>query len=104
MTARKETELADRLAALGISAAELAAIVRRPVAEVETWIEGDAEPDAEARILLRVLDQDHVAELAAERVRHMRTMPLRGGDDWQTAGIDRPYGGGHAGTTGGQPE
>jgi len=95
--------LAERLETLGISAPELAVIVRRTVEDVEALIEG-AEPDAETRILLRLVmdpERAHAAKLAAERVRSMRTLPLRQGEDWQTAGIEPPYGSGHQGATGG---
>jgi len=101
---KQASPLATRLDELGISAVELAAIIRRPVEDVEAWIAGDTEPDGEARILLRVLDDDHVATLAAERVRHMRTLPVRRSEDWQTAAIEPPPYGSHDGKTGGQPQ
>ncbi len=94
--------LADRLDALGIEPNELATIIRRPVEEVESWVAGDAEPDAEAGVLLRVLGDDHRAALAVERVRNMRVLPLRAGTG-TAAGIEPPYGSGHQGATGGQP-
>jgi hypothetical protein len=102
------TALADRLAALGgVTGAELAAIVRRPVAEVETWIAGDAEPDGEAKILLRlVMDpaRAHAAALAVQRVRGSFTRDMRG-EAATLADIEPPpYGGGHAGSTGGHPQ
>jgi DNA-binding transcriptional regulator YiaG len=111
MTARKQaaapTALADRLAVLGIEAAEVAAIIRRPAEEVEQWVSGDAEPDAAARILLRLFmdpERSHAAQLAAERVRHTYTRDLRG-EAAEHAGIEAPaYGGGHTGETGGRPE
>lgn len=97
--------LAARLDALGIEAGELAAIIRRPVDEVAAWVAGDAEPDAEARVLLRVLSDDHIATLAVQRVRDRWTADLRG-DGAAYAGIEGapPYGGGHTGETGGRPE
>lgn len=69
MSARKETELAVRLDALGIAAAELAATVRRPVEDVEAWVAGAAEPDAEAKVLLRILDDDADALRRVEQLR-----------------------------------
>lgn len=106
MTPRKETELSARLVALNITPAELAAIITRPVDDVAAWVAGDAEPDPEAKILLRlVIDPARTlaAELAAEYVRSKQTVPL-GGEDWQSAEVERPYGGGFTGTTGGRPQ
>lgn len=107
MTVRKrKSELASRLAALNISGDELAAILRRPAEDVAKWIDG-GEPDAEAKILLRLImdpERTHAAGLAAERVRHMATIPLRGNEDACTEGIEPPYGGGYAGTDAGRPE
>jgi hypothetical protein len=98
-----KSALAQRLAELGdVSAAELAAILRRDEAEVAAWIDGAAEPDPDARVLLRVLDQDVPAALAVERVRSMRVMPLKRGDDWQTADVERPYAGGYSGPDAGK--
>jgi hypothetical protein len=100
--------LAARLGVLDIDAAEVAAIVRRPVEDVEAWIAGDAEPDAEARVLLRLFmdpERTHAAQLAAERVRNSYTDNLAG-DGVAYAGIEGvpAYGGGHTGATGGRPE
>jgi hypothetical protein len=67
-----------RLVALGIFSAELAQIIGRDVEQIDRWREGRGRPDGEARIQLRVLDNDHVAGLAVERVRTLRTLPLRG--------------------------
>ena len=106
MSARKATALAARLDALGITADEASQIVKRDPAEVASWVEGTAEPDGEGRILLRLfmdVERTHAAQLAAERIRSKRTQSLHG-DDWQTEGIDRPYGSGHQGTTGGRIE
>jgi hypothetical protein len=105
VTAAKSTALADRLATLGIAPDELAAMIRRPVDEVEAWVAGDVDPDGEARVLLRVLADDHRAALAVQRVRDGWTADLRG-DGAAYAGIEGvpPYGGGHTGETGGRPE
>lgn len=100
---RTPSPLAARLDALGIEAAELAAIIKRDPAEVAAWIDGSAEPDAEAAVLLRVLDDDADALRRVQRVRNMRTQPLKG-DDWQTKHVDIPYGGGYAGSDAGRPE
>lgn len=98
------TELAARLAALDIDAAEVAAIIRRPVDEVEAWVAGDAEADAEARILLRIFmdpDRAHAAQLAAERVRSSYIRDMRG-EAATLAGIESPgHGTGYQGETGG---
>jgi hypothetical protein len=99
------TPLADRLAELGgVAPAELAAIIRRPVEQVESWIDGSAEPDGEARILLRVLDDSHTAALAVARIRGRQTRDLRG-DGMLKSGIEAiPHPGGFTGTTGGPPQ
>jgi hypothetical protein len=78
------TALATRLAELDITPTELAAIVRRPLSTVEEWIKDG--PDASARILLRFLDDDHVAALAVERVRGTVTQSWRG-DSAEHTGI-----------------
>lgn len=98
----KRSPIALRLTELQISAEECAQIVRRPVEEVVGWIDG-ADPDDESRVLLRLfMDEDraHAAQLAAERVRSKRVHGWQG-EDWQTAEVERPYGAGHQGTTGG---
>lgn len=98
------TELAARLAELEIAAAELAAIIRRPVEQVEAWVAGDAEPDADARVLMRVLSDDHRAALAVQRVRDGWTANLQG-DAATFAGIETPgNGSGYQGATGGRPQ
>ena len=93
MTPRKKTELASRLDALGIDAPTLAAIVRRSVEEVTTWIENG--PDAEAKVLLRVLDNPAAAELAAEQVRNTYTRTLESDAERRDAerGITDGWGG-----------
>lgn len=103
MSTRKPSPLAERLAELSITADELAAIVKRDPAEVAAWIDGSTEPDAEAAVLLRVLDDDADALRRVQRVRNKRTQPLKG-DDWQTKSVDIPYGGGYAGADAGRPE
>ncbi len=105
MSARKATALTARIAELGITSDELAAILRRDPAEVEEWVTGDADPDAEARVLLRLVmdpERTHAAQLAAERIRSKRTQGW-GGEDWQSDGKRPSYGSGHTGATGGQP-
>jgi hypothetical protein len=95
MTAAKSSALADRLAELGgIEAGELALIVKRDPAEVSAWIDGSAEPDAAARVLLRIVfdpEREHAVNLAVERVRNTHTRDLRG-DGMTYAGIDPPNG------------
>ena len=108
MTARKETELAARLAELDITPAELATIIRRPADEVAAWVAGDAEPDGEAKILLRIVtdpERAHAAALAVQRVRDGFTRDMRG-DAATLAGITAvpANGAGHHGPTGGRPE
>lgn len=91
----------ERLISLGILSAELAQIIGRSAAVIDKWREGRSKPDAEARVLLRVLDDDHVATLAAERIRSRRTQSIHG-EDWQSAGVEVPYGGGFAGADAGR--
>jgi hypothetical protein len=104
VTARKPTPLAGRLAELRVTAAELAAVIGRPVELVEGWTAGDAEPDAEAKILLRVLDNPHAAELAVERIRNGHTRNLRSDAELYGGLPSAPYGTGDEGkATGGVP-
>ena|ERR1051326_4029803 len=96
------SDLAARLAELDIDAATLSAIVRRPLDEVEGWI--DSEPPADARVLLRVLADDHTAALAVARIRGRQVRDLRG-DGMVKSGIEAiPHPGGFTGTTGGPPQ
>ncbi len=99
--------LAARLGALGIEPDELAAIIRRPADEVAAWVTGDAEPDGEAKVLLRLVmdpERSHAAALAVQRVRESYTRDMRG-EAATLAGIETPnYGSGHQGATGGRPE
>jgi hypothetical protein len=100
VSARKQTALAERLTTLGITPEELAAIVRRPIEEVESWVFGKTEPDASGRILLRIVTDPAralAAELAAEYFRAKGSVPLRG-EGAQHAGVTPPYGGGFEGT------
>ena len=93
------TELRARIGELGIAPDELAIIVRRPLADVETWCKTAGAIGGEAEVLLRVLMEDHSARLAVERVRSRQTNDLRG-EGAVHAGIDVPYGAGFAGTDG----
>lgn len=94
-----------RLTSLGIYSDELAQIIGVSAATIDRWREGRGKPNAEARVLLRVLDDDHRATLAVERVRHGFTRDMRG-DAATLAGVEAvpPDGSGHHGTTGGRPE
>lgn len=98
----------ERLVSLGIYSDELAQIIGRDAALIEKWREGRAKPDAEARVLLRVLDDDHRATLAVQRVRDGVVRDWRSDGARAPAGFAAvpPYGGGgeHTGTTGGRPE
>lgn len=69
MTAKKSSSpLADRLAELGVTPAELAAICGVDVETVKDWLADG--PDAEAKIRLRpIFGDDAVAEAAVEAVR-----------------------------------
>jgi hypothetical protein len=104
MTARKETELASRLAELGITAAELADIVGRSVEEVEGWVKAEAPLGGEAAVLVRFLAD---AADAQRRVNHLRNA-YQG--DMRGAGVNYagisgvPYGSGRQGATGGAPQ
>ncbi len=97
------TALAARLDELGITPAELAALVGREVEEVEQWVSAKTL-GGEAAVLVRFLaDPDD----AARRVNHLRGAyqgDLRGAGV-NYAGIGNvPYGGGHRGATGGRPQ
>lgn len=99
---RKSTPspLAQRIEELGIEPPELAAICRVSLETVEEWIENG--PDAEGAILTRFLADDATARYV-ERVRNTRTQNLKG-DDWQSANVTVPYGGGFAGDDARSPE
>jgi hypothetical protein len=103
---RKETELASRLAELGIAADELAAMIDRDPDEVAGWVDGAAEPDADARVLLRIVtdpERSHAAQLGAQRVRDTYVRDMRG-DAATLAEIETPGdGAGYQGETGGAP-
>lgn len=75
MTVKKSSSaLADRLAELEISPAELADICQVEVETVEGWIAD--EPDAEAKILLRpIFASDEAAIAAVEKVRRPVSRP-----------------------------
>jgi hypothetical protein len=94
-----------RLVSLGIYSAELAQIIGCDASLIDRWREGRGAPDADARVLLRVLSDDHRAALAVQRVRDGFTRDMRG-DAAKLAGIEAvpPDGSGHHGTTGGRPE
>lgn len=99
--ATNSNPLADRLAELGIDAAELAQIVGRPIETVDGWLADG--PDADAEILTRFLADDADALRRVERVRTKQSQPLRGRDDWASQGVDVPYAGGFAGADAGAP-
>ncbi len=94
--------LAQRLAELSISVEECAAVVKRPVELVRTWI--DNGPDTEGIVLLRFLDDDADALRRVEQLRRTHTTTLRG-DGMEYAGIEGvPYGTQDADkVTGGRP-
>jgi len=104
MPSRKSTSnpLADRLAELGISPAELAAIVGVRVEEVHDWIENG--PPAHGRVLTRFLHADDDALRRIAQSRRTDTTTLEG-DGARYAGIKGvPYGTSDIGkTTGGVP-
>jgi hypothetical protein len=99
------TDLAARLNVLGISIEELVAILRDRYtpAEIEAWIDGKADPDPEAKVLLRIVTdpaREHAARLAVARIRGRQTRDLRG-DGATRSGIETvPYGTAHTGTDG----
>lgn len=104
---RKSTPspLAARLAELKISAEECAQIVKRPLEQVESWLDGE-EPDGESHVLLRLfIDEDRAraATLAAERIRSKHIHGWQG-EDWQTADVAPPYGAGYHGADAGSPQ
>jgi hypothetical protein len=103
-----QPSLAQRLSELNITPDELAAIIDRTAEEVETWVSGDAEPDGEAKILLRLItdpERTHAATLAAERIRGRWEQSLKG-DARTYAELERQpaFGSGFHGATGGRPQ
>ncbi len=92
--------LTSRLDELGITPAEVAQIVKRPIELVEAWI--DTGPDTEGVVLLRFLSDDADALRRVDQLRRTHTRNLRG-DGATQAGVSLPYGSGHTGTTGGVP-
>lgn len=103
MSARKlsaeAARLEDRMAELSAGDEEVAALVGVEPGEVRDWRQGKAEIDPEARVKLRpfLADDPHAAALALERERTKQTRTLET-EDWQSQGVDIPYGGGFAGT------
>lgn len=103
MTAPKRSALADRLAELSITPAELAAIVGRSVEEVEQWVRAETL-GGEAAVLVRFLADPADAERRVNHVRRSYQGDMRGAGI-NYAGISGvPYGGGHQGVTGRRPE
>jgi hypothetical protein len=96
------TALAKRLTALGIDAPTLAAIVRRPLADVERWISARSL-GGEAAVLLRFLaDADDARRRAAQVRRTYRRNYAT--EDPLTRTVRIPYGTADAGKlTGGRP-
>jgi hypothetical protein len=99
VTPRRQTELAAQLDALGITPTELAALVGRPVEEVEGWIAKG--PDAAAKVRLRFLLNELDAIRRVEQLRRTYSQSLAGD---RHDGVTVPYAGGFAGATGGRPE
>jgi|GEM_PF-5343271 len=97
----KETSLRVRLANLGIGADECATLIHRPVSEVLQWVEGMADPDADARVLLRFLANELDA---IRRVEQLRRTYIQSLDGDRHDGVRVPYAGGYAGVTGGRPQ
>jgi transcriptional regulator with XRE-family HTH domain len=92
----------ERLVKLGILSAELSEVIGVSAATIDKWRAGRSNPDAENRIRLRVLDDDHVAALAIERVRERQTRSMQG-EGVERAEVEVPYGGGYENATGGSP-
>jgi|SRR5665811_1033458 len=101
MASKQLTPLAARLAELklNITAEECAAICRRPIAEVETWIAGDAEP---AEALLRWLRDPEDAARRVDQLRRTYTRSLKSAAA-KRIDADIPYGRGFTGSTGQVP-
>jgi hypothetical protein len=63
----------------GVSAAELAEVIRLPVEQIEAFQDGTDDPDPDAAYLIaRALDGSYRAELAFDRLRRRKTVPLAG--------------------------
>lgn len=94
-----------RMAELSASDDEVGAIIGRDPKTVREWRQGKADIDAESQVLLRpfVAADPSAAERALERVQTKQTRDMRG-EDWQTADVAVPYGGGYAGTDAGAPK
>jgi hypothetical protein len=93
------TALHARLAELGITPAELAAMVSRSDSEVEEWLTADPLP-ADAKILTRFLADDTDALRRLHAVRHTYKQSLES-DCARIAGARAPeYGGGYTGPDG----
>lgn len=99
----KQTPLAARLNQLGISAAELAAIVLRPTEEVELWLTAKSL-GGEAAVLTRFLADPEDAARRVSQLRRTVTQNLEG-DGAKYAGVAAPgYGTNDIGkVTGGGP-
>jgi hypothetical protein len=88
------TPLAARLTELHIEPRELAALVRRPVEDVQKWLADG--PDAEGAILTRFLADDTDALRRVNQLRRTHTRNLSG-DGATQAGVTVPYGTGDIG-------
>lgn len=90
MPSRKSTStaLADKLDKLGVAPDEIASVIRRPVDEVSDWYSGDAEPDADALVLLRFLDDDADALRRVEQLRHTFTRTWEGDNAAQSTATE----------------
>jgi hypothetical protein len=82
------TPLAARLTELHIEPSELAALVRRPVEDVQTWLANG--PDPEGAILTRFLADDADATRRVEQLRRKVTRKLAG-EGAERAGVSPPY-------------
>jgi hypothetical protein len=70
-------DLTARMEEVGATAEEVGQLIGRDAAEVETWQTGDAELDAEARILLRpFLGSPAAASAALDALRTRKTESL----------------------------
>jgi hypothetical protein len=99
-------ELAQRMAALDATAAEVGNLIGRDPEQIEAMRKGDAEIDPDARVLLRTFlaDDPHAASAALQRLRGTYTHNLLG-DGMTQSGIEAVPGyGGFTGTDGGGPK
>jgi hypothetical protein len=93
--------LKARIDALGISPPELAALVRRPLDEVENWLT-TKQLGGEAAVLIRFLADPEDAHRRVEQLRRTVTRSLEG-DGAAYSGIKNlPYGSNDAGKVTGE--